>query len=268
MSNRSYIKSSEEIELIRKNCLIVSAALARVAECLKPGMTSLELDADAEEVIRDMGAVPGFKGYGGFPGTLCISPNDVVVHGIPGDYVFSEGDIVSVDCGSYSEGYYGDAAYTFAIGEVAAKTVELLKNTRASLYKGISEAVAGNRLGDIGYAIQNFTEKGFNYGVVRELVGHGVGKDLHEEPQVPNYGRRGYGKRLKAGMVIAIEPMINLGTRRVVQADDGWTIRTRDGSMSAHFEHTVAVGNVAADILSNHAEIEENIKKNANLLDF
>lgn len=266
MSKRIYSKTEEEIELIRKNCLIVSDVLALIAEILKPGMTSRELDQAAEELILDAGARPAFKGYEGFPATLCISPNDVVVHGIPNEYEFVEGDIVSIDCGTHSEGYFGDAAYTFALGEVPEEVVQLLRITKESLYKGIEKAVAGNRIGDIGAAVQKHTEKKYNYGVVRELVGHGVGRELHEEPQVPNYGRRGKGKKLQAGWVIAIEPMINLGGRRVIQDDDGWTIRTRDKSFSAHFEHTVAVGIKEADILSDHLRIEENIKKNPNLL--
>lgn len=268
MGDRIKYKSSEEIELIRKNCLIVSKALARTAEVLRPGITSLEVDQAAEEVILDSGAIPGFKGYGGFPATLCISYNDIVVHGIPGDYEFKEGDIVSIDCGAVSEGYFGDAAYTFAIGEVGEEVVQLLKVTRESLYRGIGQAVAGNRIGDIGYAIQEFTEKQFGYSVVRDLVGHGVGQNLHEPPQIPNYGKRGRGQKLKEGLVIAIEPMINLGVKDVFQANDGWTIRTRDGAPSAHFEHTVAVQRGDAQILSSHEALEENMKKNANLLDF
>ena len=261
-------KSPEEIELIQKNCLIVSQALARAAEILRPGITSMEVDEAAEEVVRDLGAVPGFKGYGGFPATLCVSYNDIVVHGIPGSYTFKEGDIVSIDCGSYSEGYYGDAAYTFAIGEVDDDVVKLLQVTRESLYRGISMAVVGNRLGDIGAAIQEYTEKEHGYTVVRDLVGHGVGENLHEAPQVPNYGKRGRGIKLKEGLVIAIEPMVNLGKKDVYQERDGWTIRTRDGLPSAHFEHTIAVGRGEPQILSSHAMLEENIKKNANLLDF
>ncbi|WP_236980526.1 type I methionyl aminopeptidase [Membranihabitans maritimus] len=268
MARRIRYKTDEEIELIRKNCLIVSAALARVAELLKPGITSLEIDKAAEEVVRDHGAEPGFKGYGGFPATLCVSYNDIVVHGIPGEYEFKSGDIVSVDCGSFSEGFYGDAAYTFAIGEVDAEIVELLKVTRASLYEGIANAIVGNRLGDIGYTIQELTERKRNYGVVRELVGHGVGQNLHEAPEVPNYGKRGRGIVLKEGLVIAIEPMINLKKRDIYQDKDGWTIRTLDGQPSAHFEHTIAVRKNEADILSDHTDLEENIKNNVNLLDF
>ncbi|MBY5959321.1 type I methionyl aminopeptidase [Membranicola marinus] len=268
MSNKIIYKNEEEIELIRKNCLIVSKALARVAELLKPGITSLEIDKAAEEVIRDLGSTPGFKGYGGFPATLCVSYNDIVVHGIPGDYEFKDGDIVSVDCGSFSEGYYGDAAYTFALGAVKSDVLELLRVTRESLYKGIEKAVVGNRLGDIGAAIQDYTEKEKGYSVVRDLVGHGVGQNLHEAPQVPNYGKRGRGRKLREGLVIAIEPMINLGRKEIYQEKDGWTIKTRDGAPSAHFEHTIAVGKGDADILSSHDEVEDNYKKNANLLDF
>ncbi len=268
MGSKIKYKSQEEIEIIRKNCLIVSQALARVAEVLKPGITSLEVDRAAEELIGDLGAVPGFKGYGGFPASLCISYNDIVVHGIPGSYEFKDGDIVSIDCGSFSDGYYGDAAYTFAIGEVKEEVVELLKVTRDSLYKGIEKAVVGNRVGDIGAAIQDLTEKEHSYSVVRDLVGHGVGQNLHEAPQVPNYGKRGRGQKLKDGLVIAIEPMVNLGSRDVYQENDGWTIRTRDGAASAHFEHTIAVQRGGPDILSSHAMLEENMKKNANLLDF
>lgn len=268
MGDRIKYKSEEEIELIRKNCLIVSQALARVAEILRPGITSLEVDLAAEEVIGDLGAVPGFKGYGGFPATLCISCNDIVVHGIPGKYEFKDGDIASIDCGALSEGYYGDAAYTFAIGEIKDEVVGLLRITRDSLYRGIEKAVAGNRLGDIAAAIQNLTEKKHRYSVVRDLVGHGVGQDLHEAPQVPNYGKRGRGQKLREGLVIAIEPMINLGKKDVYQGTDGWTIRTRDGQPSAHFEHTIAVRRGQPEILSSHEMLEENMKKNANLLDF
>jgi len=265
---RIHLKSPEEIELIRKNCLIVSKALARVAEILRPGISSLEIDKAAEEVILDLGAKPGFKGYGGFPATLCVSHNDIVVHGIPGNYEYLDGDIVSVDCGSYSEGYYGDSAYTFGIGEVEEPILKLLRVTRQSLYEGIDKARVGHRLGDVGAAIQDFTEKQHGYAVVRDLVGHGVGKNLHEAPQVPNYGKRGRGVKLQHGLVIAIEPMINLGKKDVYQEQDGWTIRTRDGSVSAHFEHTIAVLQEGPEILSSHTELEENMKKNANLIDF
>lgn len=268
MGNKIKYKSEEEVEIIRKNCLVVSQALARVAEILKPGVTSRFVDEAAEEVVRDLGAKPGFKGYGGFPATLCVSYNDIVVHGIPGDYAFGDGDIVSVDCGSFSDGYFGDAAYTFAIGDVKKEIIELLKVTRASLYKGIENAIVGRRLGDIGSAIQDFTEKDHNYSIVRDLVGHGVGQNLHEAPQVPNFGKQGRGRKLKDGLVIAIEPMVNMGRKDVYQEDDGWTIRTRDGMPSAHFEHTVVVRKDKADILSSHEMLEENMKKNPNLIDF
>ena len=258
-------KTDEEIELIRQSCLIVSAALTRVAEMIKPGMTGLEIDAAAEEVIRDHAAVPGFKGLDGFPATLCISRNACVVHGIPNNVPFVDGDIVSVDCGSIKEGFYGDSAYTFALGEVGPEVMKLLEVTQESLYLAINQAIEGNRIGDIGYAVQQFCEREHGYGVVRELVGHGVGKNLHESPEVPNYGRRGVGPKLKQGMVIAIEPMINLGVRQVMQAKDGWTILTKDRKPSAHFEHTVSIGKEKADILSNHTGIVEAIKNNNDL---
>lgn len=219
------------------------------------------MDAVAEEFIRSNGAVPGFLGYGGFPNTLCISVNDEVVHGIPSaKRVLQEGDIVSVDCGVLKNGYYGDSAYTFEVGEVSEEIHNLLEATKASLYKGIEQAVVGRRIGDIGSAVQNYCEAR-GYSVVRELVGHGVGKELHEDPQVPNYGSRGQGTKLREGMVIAIEPMINLGQRYVIMNSDGWTIRTRDGLPSAHFEHTVAVGKTAADILSSFKYVEEVLNK-------
>ena len=258
-------KSAEEIELIRQSCLIVSAALRRVAEIIRPGATGLEIDVAAEEVIRDHGAVPGFKGLNGFPATLCVSRNACVVHGIPNEQPFQDGDIVSVDCGSIKDGFYGDSAYTFALGDVAPEILKLLEVTEASLYYGIEQAIEGRRIGDIGYAIQKHCEREHGYGVVRELVGHGIGRKLHESPEVPNYGRRGVGPKLKGGMVIAIEPMINLGVRQVMQADDGWTILTKDRKPSAHFEHTVAIGKERADILSNHSGIKEAMKNNSDL---
>ncbi len=260
-----YYKSLEEVGKIRKSCRIVCDALTRVAELIKPGVTGLELDAAAEEVIRDRGAIPGFKGYNGFPATLCISRNDCVVHGIPNDEALQEGDIVSIDCGSLMDGFYGDAAYTFALGDIDDSVMQLLVVTRASLYRGIEAARAGNRMGDIGHAVQSFCEKEHAYGVVRELVGHGIGTSLHESPEVPNYGRRGMGPKLKPGLVIAIEPMVNLGKKHVRQASDGWTIRTRDGLPSAHYEHTIAILNGQTDILSTHTGIEEAIKNNVNL---
>lgn len=255
-----YIKTEEEIEIQRESSLLVGKTLAEVAKYVAPGITTLALDAIAETFIKDHGAVPGFKGYGGFPGSLCISVNDQVVHGIPGHQVLQEGDIVSIDCGVLKNGFYGDSAYTFAVGEISVELQQLLERTEASLYLGIEQAVVGNRTGDIGYAIQSYSE-GFGYGVVRELVGHGVGKKLHEKPEVPNYGRRGSGVKLKENMTIAIEPMINLGRRGVKQEADGWTIRTIDGKPSAHFEHDVAIRKGKADILSTFSYIEEVLNK-------
>lgn len=259
-----YYKTAEEIEFLRESCHIVCKALAHVGEIIKPGMTGLQIDAAAETVIRDLGAVPGFKNYRGFPATLCISVNEGVVHGIPTDIPFKEGDVVSVDCGSIKNGFYGDSAFTFAMG-VEEPIMQLLKVTNTSLYLGIEQAVAGKRIGDISFAIQNYCEKEHGYGVVRELVGHGIGRDLHEPPEVPNFGKRGRGMMLKEGLAIAIEPMVNLGVKEVRQADDGWTIITKDKLPSAHFEHSVAVRKGTADILSDHSFIEETLKNNANV---
>lgn len=242
-------KSLEEIELMRESAQLVSKTLGMLAPKIVPGAVPLELDKLAEEFIRDHGGIPGFLGMYGFPNTLCMSPNAQVVHGIPGKEPLKEGDILSVDCGVLMNDYYGDHAYTFAVGEVDAATANLLEDTKASLYAGIREVVAGNRIGDIGAAIQQYTESR-GYGVVRELVGHGLGKKMHEEPQVPNYGKRGRGKKIQEGLVIAIEPMINLGTHRIKQLSDGWTILTADGKNSAHFEHDVAVVNGKPEILS------------------
>ena len=253
-----YYKTEEEIELVRKSSLLVAKTHAEIAGLIKPGITTLALDKIAEEFIRDNGGVPAFKGYGGFPNTLCMSPNDQVVHGIPNDRALEDGEILSVDCGVVMNGYYGDSAFTYEVGEVDAETKQLLKVTKESLYKGIEQAIAGNRIGDISYAIQQHAES-FGYGVVRELVGHGVGKNLHESPEVPNYGRRGRGVMLKEGLVIAIEPMINLGTKRVLQHNDGWTITTIDNQPSAHFEHTIVVRKGKAEILSSFEEIEKKI---------
>jgi methionyl aminopeptidase len=253
------IKSAEEIELIRISSLLVGKTLAEVAKHIRPGITTGELDKIAEEFIRDNQAVPGFKGYGGFPATLCTSVNDQVVHGIPGNYVLKDGDIVSVDCGVKKNGFYGDSAYTFTIGEIDEDIQLLLKRTREALYLGIEAAVAGNRVGDIGYSIQNYCES-FGYGVVRDLVGHGLGSELHEKPEVPNFGRRGNGKELREGMVLAIEPMINLGVKKVFQLSDGWTIKTNDGNVSAHFEHDVVVRKGRAEILSTFDFIDEVLK--------
>lgn len=254
-----YLKTSEEIELLRESNMLVGRTLGELAKVIKPGVTTLELDRIAEEFIRDNGGEPGFLGYGGFPNTLCVSINDQVVHGIPSSYVLESGDIVSVDCGVYMNNYHGDSAYTFPVGDVDAEVLKLLKTTKESLYKGIEAAVEGKRIGDVGYAVQQHAESN-GFSVVREMVGHGVGRDLHEEPQVPNYGRRGHGVKLKSGMVIAIEPMINLGKRQVVQEEDGWTIVTRDRKPSAHYEHTVAIGKGSADILSSFKFVEEALK--------
>lgn len=253
------IKTDEEIEIQRQSSLLVGKTLAEVAKKIRPGITTLELDKVAETFIRDHGAKPGFKGYNGFPATLCISENDAVVHGIPGDKVLKDGDIVSVDCGVLMNGFYGDSAYTFTVGEVSNDILMLLERTKESLYLAIEQATAGKRIGDIGHAVQHYVE-GFGYSVVRDLVGHGVGRKLHEKPEVPNYGRRGSGIKLKKGMVLAIEPMINLGVKEVIQERDGWTIRTADAKPSAHFEHNVAVRNGKADILSTFEYIEEVLK--------
>jgi len=250
------LKTDEEIEIQRQSSLLVGKTLAEVAKRIGPGIKTIELDKLAEEFILDHGAVPGFKGYGGFPGSLCISVNDEVVHGIPGERVLEDGDIVSIDCGTLMNGFYGDSAYTFAVGNVEAEILELLKRTKESLYLAIEQAVTGKRIGDIGYAVQKHVES-FGYSVVRDLVGHGVGRNLHEKPEIPNYGKRGSGIKLKKGMCLAIEPMVNLGVKEVTQDNDGWTIRTADGKPSAHFEHDVAVRNDKADILSTFEYIEE-----------
>ncbi len=253
-------KSEEEIEIIRRNNLLVSKTLAEVAKLIKPGVTTLELDKRAEEFIRDHGAVPGFLGYGGYPNTLCTSVNDEVVHGIPSDYVLKDGDVVSVDCGTFMEGYYGDTAYTFPVGVVKEEVMNLLRITKESLFKGIENAVEGKRIGDVGNAVQVHAEKA-GYSVVREMVGHGLGKNMHEAPEVPNYGKRGRGVLLKKGLVICIEPMINMGNKNIKQDNDGWTIRTTDGKPSAHYELAVVVDKGKADILSTFDYIEE-ITKN------
>ncbi len=244
---------------------MVSKTLALMGEMLKPGVKSIDLDSKAEEFIRDNGGIPSFKGYGGFPASLCISINEEVVHGIPSDYEIKDGDVVSIDCGVYMNGFHGDAAYTFAVGDVEEEVMKLLRATNKSLYLGIEKAIAGNRVGDIGYAIQNFTEKQMGYGVVRDLVGHGVGRELHEKPEVPNFGKRGRGTILKENMTIAIEPMINMGTKYVKVLRDGWTYVTRDGKPSAHYEHSLVVKKGKADLLSDHKIIEESIKNNINI---
>ena len=253
-----YYKTEEEIDLIRESSLLVAKTLAEIAGLIKPGITTQALDEIAEEFIRDNGGIPAFKGYNGFPNTLCVSPNDQVVHGIPNGRALKDGDILSVDCGVVMNGYYGDSAFTYEVGEVDVQIKQLLKVTKESLYKAIEMAVAGNRVGDIGYAVQKHAES-FGYGVVRELVGHGVGKNLHESPEVPNYGRKGKGILLKEGLVIAIEPMINMGERGIMQHNDGWTITTLDNKPSAHFEHTIVVRKGKAEILSSFVEIEKKI---------
>ncbi|MBN2173110.1 MAG: type I methionyl aminopeptidase [Bacteroidales bacterium] len=256
-----YIKSEEEINLLRESSLLVGKTLAEVAKLISPGVKTITLDKVAEEFIRDHGAVPGFKGYNGFPFSLCISVNENVVHGFPSEKVLKEGDIVSVDCGVLKNGFYGDSAYTFAVGEIKDEVRNLMDRTKESLYIGIEMATDGNRVGDIGYAIQNHVEQ-FGYAVVRDLVGHGLGKNLHEKPEVPNYGKRGSGPKLKEGMVLAIEPMINLGTRKVIQEKDGWTIRTADRLPSAHYEHDVVIRKGRAEILSTFEFIEEVLNNN------
>ena len=248
-------KTAEDIEILRENALLVSKTLAEVGKHIAPGVTTMELDRIAEAFIRDNGAIPGFLGYGGFPYTLCISVNDVVVHGFPSSYVLKEGDIVSVDCGTIYKGFYGDSAYTFPVGEVDAETQKLLDVTKESLYKGIEKAVAGNRVGDIGYAIQSYCES-FGFSVVREMVGHGIGKNMHESPEVRNYGLSGRGKKLSEGMVICIEPMINAGGRSIYLHDDGWAVSTSDKKNSAHFELMLAIRKGEADVLSTFDYIE------------
>tara|TARA_B110000285_G_scaffold102994_1_gene117197 strand:- start:640 stop:1416 length:777 start_codon:yes stop_codon:yes gene_type:complete len=253
-------KTPEEIEIMREAAQIVSRTLGLIAKHVKPGITPLELDKIAEDYIRSQDAEPGFLGLYDFPNTLCISINDAVVHGIPNGEPLKEGDIISVDCGSIYKGYYGDHAFTFEVGEVSPEIKKLLRITRECLDLGIAEAKAGNRIGDIGFAIQQHAEKN-GYGVVRDLVGHGLGTSMHEEPQVPNYGRRGRGKKIQNGLTIAIEPMINMGTEKVVQLDDKWTIVTEDGLPSAHFEHDIAVVNGKPEVLSTFKYIEEALKK-------
>lgn len=249
-------RTESEIALLREAALLVGKTLGEVEKHIRPGVKTIELDRIAEEFIRDNRAVPAFKGYCGFSGSLCISVNEQVVHGIPGNYELREGDVVSVDCGTILDGYVGDSAFTFMVGEVSEEVKMLLKRTKESLYKGIKAAVVGNRIGDIGYAVQSYVES-FGYGVVRELVGHGVGRKMHEDPQVPNYGSRGTGTKLSKNMVIAIEPMITMGKKDVFQERDGWTIVTRDKKPAAHFEHDVVVREGKAEILSSFDFIEQ-----------
>jgi methionyl aminopeptidase len=255
-----YTKTNEEVELLRESNLLVSRTLGELASLIKPGISTLELDGIAEIYIRDNGAIPAFKGYNGFPRTLCTSVNDEVVHGIPSDYILKEGDIISIDCGVLMNGYYGDSAYTFAVGEISEEVKKLLEFTKASLEEGVKETIAGNRVGDISFAVQSKAESG-GYSVVRELVGHGLGTKLHESPEVPNYGKRGTGPKLVKGMVICIEPMINMGIKDTLQMRDGWTIKTADGKPSAHFEYAVAVDKGKADVLTTFKYIEEVLNK-------
>ncbi len=250
------LKTEEEIAKLKDSNQLVSRTLGELAKWISPGVTTRSLDKLAEEFIRDNGGIPGFLGYNGFPATLCTSLNDEVVHGIPSEYALKEGDIISVDCGVKLNGYFGDAAYTFAVGEVQPDWIRLMKTTREALFKGIAQAREGNRLGDIGFVVQEHAEQS-GYSVVREMVGHGLGQNLHEEPEVPNFGRRGSGIKLKAGMVFCIEPMINKGTRYIQQDKDGWTIRTRDGQPSAHFELAVAIRERETEVLSTFKYIED-----------
>lgn len=255
-----YTKTNEEVELLRESNQLVSKTLAVVAALIKPGITTLSLDRVAETFIRDNGGQPAFKGYNGFPNTLCTSVNDEVVHGIPSGYILRDGDIVSIDCGVLMNGFYGDSAYTFEVGEIDIEVKKLLEYTKASLEEGVKEAIAGNRIGDISFAVQSKAESG-GYSVVRELVGHGLGTRLHEAPEVPNYGKRGTGPKMEKGLVICIEPMINMGMKDTVQMRDGWTIRTADGKPSAHFEYAVAVDKGKADVLTTFRHIEEVLNK-------
>ena len=256
--NMSLIKTSEEIELIRESAQLVSKTLGMLASEIKPGINTLYLDNLAESFIRDHKGVPGFLGLYDFPNTLCISPNSQVVHGIPNKEIIKEGDILSIDCGVLKNGYYGDHAFTFPVGEVDKEILQLLETTKQSLYVGIEQFKVGNRVGDVGYAIQNYNEsKG--YGVVRELVGHGLGKEMHEKPEMPNYGKRGTGKKIQEGMVVAIEPMINMGTPNINQLNDGWTILTRDNKPSAHFEHNIAIVNGKPKLLSTFDYIYDSL---------
>jgi len=251
-----YLKTDEEIELMRVSNLIVSRTLAEIAKNIKPGVTTIQLDKIAETFIRDNGAVPTFLGYEGFPNSLCISVNDQVVHGIPSNYELQEGDIVSVDCGAEKDGFHGDSCYTFCVGEVSEEVKKLLRTTKEALYEGIKNAVEGKRIGDISHAIQTYCESR-GYSVVREMIGHGIGREMHEDPEVPNFGKRGNGPKLKSGMAIAIEPMINMGKRDIYIEKDGWTARTQDKKPSAHFEHTVVIRKGQADILSTFEYIEQ-----------
>ena len=256
----SLVKNAEEIELIRANSQLVSRTLAEVAKRIAPGVTGLQLDKMAEEFIRDNGATPAFLGYEGYPNALCVSVNEVVIHGIPTDYAFREGDIVSVDCGTRIKGYVGDSAYTFAVGEISDEAKQLMRATKECLRRGVAQAVEGNRVGDISYAVQSYAE-GLGYSVVRTMEGHGIGTKVHEKPGIPNYGKRGAGKKLIRGMTLCIEPMINAGKKDVVLERDKWTLRTKDRRLSAHYEYAVAVGKNAPDILTTFDYVEEVLRQ-------
>lgn len=260
------IKTLEEVELMRKSCTVLSQALAEVAKVLKPGVTGFEIDKLAEDFIRASGGVPSFKGYNRFPATLCISVNNAVVHGLPTARPYKDGDIISVDCGVYMNGFHGDMAYTFGIGNVKPETQKLMQVTKESLYLGIAEAVAGKRTGDIGFAVQEYCERKNPYKCVRELVGHGLGRQIHEDPQIPNYGKRNDGPKLPENAVVAIEPMVNMGTRNVYTADDDWTVITQDGKPSAHYEHTVWVKPVKSEMLTSFEWIEQAVAANEYLV--
>lgn len=255
-----YLKTDEEVGLLRESNMLVSRTLAEVASIIRPGITTLYLDKIAETFIRDYGAVPAFKGYGGFPNALCTSVNDAVVHGIPSDYVLKDGDVLSVDCGVILNGWYGDSAFTFAVGDIKEEDRRLLSFTRASLEEGVRAAIAGNRIGDISNAVQTMAESG-GYSVVRELVGHGLGRKLHEQPEVANWGKKGTGPKMEKGLVICIEPMINAGRKETFQMSDGWTIKTADGRPSAHFEYAVAIDKGEADVLTTFEFIDKVLNK-------
>jgi methionyl aminopeptidase len=256
VTNKIFYKTNEEIEIIRLSADILGKVHAEVAKMVKPGVTTLELNQVAEEFIKDHNGYPSFKGYNKFPAGLCISVNDEVVHGIPGNYILKDGDIVSIDCGVIFNGFHSDSAYTYAVGEVSPEVQKLLDTTKESLMEGIKHAVKGARVGDVSYAIQKYVEdRGFT--IIRELVGHGLGKSLHEAPEVPNFGKRGKGVKLQEGLVIAIEPMVNMGKRNVVQSKDGWTIRATDKKPSAHFEHTIAITEKGTEVLTTFEYIEE-----------
>ena len=254
-----FYKSTDEIDLLRKSNQLVAKTLAEAGRYIEAGISTIEIDRIIDSYIRVNNAIPAFKDYNGFPNSACISVNEAVVHGIPGDYKLKDGDIVSVDVGVILNDYYGDSAYTFKVGNVSRDVCDLLDATKTSLYKGIEQAIVGNRLGDIGYAIQNYIEKECGYHIVRDLVGHGIGKNLHEEPEVPNFGRRGNGIKLREGLVIAIEPMVNMTTRKVKWDKDGWTVKAADGKASAHYEHTIALGSDKTEILSSFKWIEEEL---------